>query len=238
MSHKKNSKRKQQIKKILETIKDQKFNANEAVKYVKQFPPTKFDQSLEIVVHLGIDTKQADQQIRGTALLPHGSGKKTIVAVIADGDDAKAAQKAGADIIGSQDLISEIQKGNINFDKLVTTPPMMKEGVSKLGRVLGPKGLMPNPKDGTVTNNIENVVEDIKKGRQVSFRAEKDGGVVHVGIGKASFSDEELVDNVVEVISTLQKMKPSAAKGVFFKSAFIKSTMSGSVELDVHQIAQ
>lgn len=235
MSHKKNNKKQQKIDKIVSGLSGKKLSVVEALELIRKHEKAKFNESVELAFCLGIDTKQADQQIRGTVILPAGTGKSTRVAVVAQGDFAKDAQKAGADIVGSDELLREIESGKTDFDKLLATPDMMKN-LGKLGRILGPKGLMPNPKDGTVTNNIFTAVENIKKGKQLSFRAEKDGGVVHMIIGKVKFSDAELTENLKEAFSTLQKMKPSATKGLYFKSVFIKTTMGPAFELDANLI--
>jgi large subunit ribosomal protein L1 len=235
MSTNKNSKRKQKIKELLVDSKGKKNPADKALKLIKSLPPAKFDQTIELAVKLGIDTKQADQQLRSTVTLPAGTGKKTRVAVIAQGDQAKAALEAGADKVGALEFIKEIEEGFLEFDKLLATPDMMKE-MGKLGRVLGPKGLMPNPKDGTVTNEIGTTVKSIKLGQQVSFRAEKEGSVVQIPIGKFSFSEEDLLSNLKAAIDTLQKAKPSGAKGIYFISAYVSSTMGGSVQIDPGKI--
>ncbi len=235
MSHKQNSKRSQTVKKCMEGLEINKLSIDSALENLRKIPSAKFDESIELAFHLGIDTKQADQQIRGTAILPAGTGKKIKVAVIAQGEFATQAKNAGADLVGDKDLLKDIESGKIEFDKLLATLDMMKD-VGKLGRILGPRGLMPNPKDGTVTNDIVNAVENIKKGRQINFRAEKEGGVVHLSVGKKSFSNDDLIKNIKEAFLTLQKMKPSSAKGVFFKSIYIKSTMSPAFELDASKI--
>jgi large subunit ribosomal protein L1 len=231
MSHKKNSKRQQQIQKLELDNKGKKLGPDKAIELIKSMPVTKFDQTVELSVKLGIDTKQADQQVRSNLNLPAGTGKKVRVAVIAQGDNAKAAKEAGADLVGAEELVKEIEKGIIEFDKLLASPDMMKE-MGKLGRVLGPKGLMPNPKDGTVTNEIGQAVKSIKLGQQVSFRAEKDGAIVQFAIGKLSFSEADLMSNLKAAIETLQRIKPSGAKGLYFQSAYVSSTMGGSVQID------
>lgn len=229
------SKRQQKIQEVLAPLKDQKLDLNEALEVIKKFPETKFEQAVEIAVQLGVDTTQAEQNLRGVVQLPNGSGKKTKIAVVADGDQATAARDAGADIVGDEDLLKDIQAGKLDFDKLLSTQARMKD-IGKLGRVLGPKGLMPNPKDGTVTNNMAEAVENIKKGKQVSFRTEKHGGVISFAVGRASFSNDELATNITEVINTLQKLKPATVKGTYFKSVNISTSMGGSVELDVNKI--
>lgn len=235
MSHKKMSKRQQKVQEIIAPVKEKKLEIQEAVNSLKNLPEVKFEQAVEISVHLGVDTAQAEQNLRGTIMLPNGSGKKVKVAVIADDEQAVAAREAGADIVGDDDLIKDIQSGNLDFDKLLSTQIRMKD-VGKLGRVLGPKGLMPNPKDGTVTNDMKTAVDNIKKGRQVGFRTEKHGGVINLAVGRLSFSTEELETNIKEVITTLQKLKPSTVKGLYFKSVHVSSTMGASLELDVNKI--
>ncbi|HEY9885758.1 MAG TPA: 50S ribosomal protein L1 [Vampirovibrionales bacterium] len=231
MSNTKNSKKNKQIAEILKDVQNKKVTAEQAIELLKSMPKAKFDESVEVAIKLGIDTKQADQQIRSSLKLPAGTGKKTIVAVVTQGDNAKAALEAGADKVGAEDLVKEIEKGIMDFDKLIASPDMMKD-LGKLGRVLGPKGLMPNPKDGTVTNNIGEAVKSIKLGQQVGIRAEKDGAVIHLPIGKVSFSNEDLLSNLKAVIDTLQKIKPASSKGVYFQSAFVTTTMGGSVQID------
>jgi len=233
MSHKKNSKRKQKIKELASEYQGKKIEIKKALELLKEAPATNFDQSVEIALQLGIDTKKADQQVRGTASLPSGSGKKIKVAVIAQGDSAKAAKQAGADIVGAEDLLEEISKGNLDFDKLVATSDMMKD-LGKLGRILGPKGLMPNPKDGTVVSpdKLAEAVEKVVKGVQVNFRAEKQGQVVHILAGKMSFSVEDLLTNIREILQTIHRCKPSSAKGTYFVSSFVKSTMGPAFEFD------
>ncbi len=231
MSHNKNSKKKQANLKLLQGTEGKKLTVDKALELLKSAQKATFDETVELSVKLGIDTKQADQQVRSTVNLPAGTGKKVTVAVIAQGDQAKAATEAGADKVGAQDFIKEIEAGQIDFDKLLATPDMMKE-MGKLGRILGPKGLMPNPKDGTVTANIFEAVRSIKLGQQVSFRAEKDGAVVQLPVGKASFSNADLEKNIREAVSTLQRIKPSGAKGVYFVSVYISTTMGPAIQLD------
>jgi large subunit ribosomal protein L1 len=236
MSHKKNSKRQQKIKEVIGENANKKVAADKAVELLKQMPSTKFDQTIELSIKLGIDTKQADQQVRSTVTLPAGTGKKTRVAVIAQGDNAKAAIEAGADKVGAQEFIKEIEDGFLEFDKLLASPDMMRE-MGKLGRVLGPKGLMPNPKDGTVTNDMGPTVKSIKLGQQVSFRAEKDGAIVQFPIGKLSFSNEDILANIKAGIDTIHKVKPSGAKGIYLISAYVSSTMGGAIQIDTAKIA-
>ena len=201
----------------------------EAVEMVKRNAQAKFDETVELTANLGIDPKKADQQVRGTVSLPHGTGKTVRVIVFAQGDLATLAEQAGADRVGAEDLAQEIQKGWLDFDVAIATPDMMRH-VGKLGRILGPRGLMPNPKTGTVTPNVEAAVQEFKAGK-IEYRADKEGGI-HVPVGKASFDVGSLVDNLRTVIDAMIKAKPSAAKGTYLKSLYISSTMSPSVRLD------
>ena len=209
------------------------FSIEEAVKLAKETSIVNFDASVDVAFRLGIDTRKNDQQIRGALVLPHGTGKTQRVLVFAKGDKAKEAEAAGADYVGEAELAQKINGGWFDFDVIVATPDMMGE-VGKLGRVLGPKGLMPNPKTGTVTMDIKKAVEEIKAGK-VEYRAEK-AGIVHVGIGKVSFSDEQLVDNFKAVHDILEKAKPSSSKGVYFKSVTVSSTMGPGITVDPNVI--
>ncbi|MDX1918883.1 MAG: 50S ribosomal protein L1 [Candidatus Caenarcaniphilales bacterium] len=231
MTQAKSSKRQKKYQEILDEYINKKVSVDLAIELLKKMPPAKFDQTVELAVKLGIDMKQADQQVRSTVTLPAGTGKKTRVAVVAQGDSAKEALEAGADKVGAQEFIKELEAGQIDFDKLLATPDMMKE-MGKLGRVLGPKGLMPNPKDGTVTAQIGSAVKSLKLGQLVSIRAEKEGSIVQLPIGKLSFKNEDLKANLKEAISTLQRIKPTAAKGVYFISAYVSSTMGPSIQID------
>ena len=207
----------------------------EAVALVKEIATANFDETVEAHFRLGIDTRQADQQLRGTVSLPNGSGKTVRVAVFAEGDAARAAEEAGADIVGSDDLVAEIQAGNINFDAAVATPDQMAK-VGRLGRVLGPKGLMPNPKTGTVTMDVTKAVNDIKAGK-IEYRLDKTN-IIHVPVGKASFTSEQLNDNFQSLMGAINKAKPSSLKGQYIKSAVLTSTMGPGVKLNVVKIAQ
>ncbi|MCK1976612.1 50S ribosomal protein L1 [Jeotgalicoccus huakuii] len=209
------------------------FSIEEAVKLAKETSIVNFDASVDVAFRLGIDTRKNDQQIRGALVLPHGTGKTQRVLVFAKGDKAKEAEAAGADYVGEAELAQKINGGWFDFDVIVATPDMMGE-VGKLGRVLGPKGLMPNPKTGTVTMDVTKAVEEIKAGK-VEYRAEK-AGIVHVGIGKVSFSDEQLVDNFKAVHDILEKAKPSSSKGVYFKSVTVSSTMGPGITVDPNVI--
>ena len=199
------------------------------MKLAKEISSAKFDETIEVHFRLGIDTRQADQQLRGTVSLPNGSGKTVRVAVFAEGDAARAAEEAGADIVGSDDLIADIQAGNINFDATVATPDQMAK-VGRLGRILGTRGLMPNPKLGTVTNDVAKAVKELKGGR-VEYRADR-YGIAHVILGKCSFEAEKLAENYGAVYDEILRMKPSAAKGKYVKSVTITSTMGPGIKVD------
>ncbi|MBL8707832.1 MAG: 50S ribosomal protein L1 [Rhodospirillaceae bacterium] len=206
------------------------YSVEEAVKELKARAKTKFDESIEIAMNLGIDPKHADQNVRGVVSLPHGTGKTVRVAVFAKGDKAEAAKKAGADVVGADDLAEQVQAGKMDFDRVIATPDMMVT-VGKLGKVLGPRGLMPNPKLGTVTNDVAEAVK-AAKGGQVEFRAEK-AGIVHAGVGKVSFSETNLVENVKAFVSAINKAKPAGAKGTYIKKVSLASTMGPGMKLDV-----
>jgi large subunit ribosomal protein L1 len=210
--------------------RDQIYSVDDAVKLVKDNAKAKFDESVEIAMNLNIDPRHADQQVRGVVQLPNGTGKSVRVAVFAKGDKAEEAQAAGADIVGADDLAEQVQSGNIDFDRCVATPDMMAV-VGKLGKILGPRGLMPNPKLGTVTPNVTEAVK-AAKGGQVEFRAEK-AGIVHAGVGKASFSEQALAENVRAFVDAIVKAKPSGAKGTFINKVAISSTMGPGVRLDM-----
>lgn len=211
---------------------NKKYSVEEAAKMVKETAKAKFDETIDIHIRLGVDPKQSDQQVRGTVVLPQGTGKTKKVAVIAKGEKLKEAQTAGADASGDNDLIEKIQKGWMDFDVLVATPDAMKD-VSKLGKQLGPKGLMPNPKSGTVTFDIARAVKELKGGR-VEYKVDE-YGIVHLGIGKASFSAEKIAENVRAILSALVKAKPAASKGVYLKSISVSSTMGPGVKIDASQ---
>ena len=202
----------------------------EAVGLVKANAKAKFDETVELSLNLGVDPRHADQMVRGTVNLPHGTGKTLRVAVFAKGDKVEEARAAGADIVGADDLAEKIQGGQIDFDRCIATPDMMPL-VGRLGRILGPRGLMPNPKLGTVTPNVREAVE-AAKGGQVQFRVEK-AGIVHAGVGKASFTEAHLAANVKAFVDAINRAKPSGAKGTFFKRAHLSSTMGPGVKLDV-----
>ena len=201
-----------------------------AVEQVKKCANAKFDETVELHVRLGVDPKQADQQVRGTVGLPHGLGKSKKIAVVVRGDKQKEATAAGADMVGAEDLIEQIAKGMTDFDILVATPDMMKD-LSKLGKVLGPKGLMPNPKSGTVTMDITKTVKELKAGR-VEYKVD-DYGIIHVPVGKASFPAANIAGNAKTVLDAILKAKPAASKGVYFVSVTMASTMGPGIKLEV-----
>ena len=201
----------------------------EAVKLVKELAPAKFDETVEAHFRLGIDTRKADQNIRGSISLPHGTGKTVRVAVFADGAKADEAREAGADIVGSDELIADIQKGEINFDAAIATPNMMAK-VGRIGKILGPRGLMPNPKLGTVTMDVAKMVGELKAGR-VEYRADR-YGICHVPLGKCSFDDQKLVENYAALYTEILRVKPSSAKGRYVKSITLTSTMGPGVKVD------
>lgn len=209
--------------------KDKLYAPIDALTLVKDIHPANFDETVEAHFRLGIDTRQADQQLRGTVSLPNGSGKTVRVAVFAEGEAARAAEEAGADIVGSDDLIADIQAGNINFDATVATPDQMAK-VGRLGRILGTRGLMPNPKLGTVTNDVAKAIKELKGGR-VEYRADR-YGIAHVVIGKVSFTPEQLAENYGAVYDEIIRMKPAAAKGKYVKSITVTSSMGPGVPVD------
>lgn len=209
------------------------YALNEAIETVRNLKSAKFDETVEIALKLNVDPRHADQMVRGSVVLPAGTGKKVRVAVIAKDAKADEAKNAGADIVGSDDLIEEIQKGNMNFDVLIATPNLMGL-VGKVGRILGPKGLMPNPKTGTVTMDVAQAVNNAKSG-QVNFRVDKQGNI-HTGLGKVSFSKEQLWDNISTFIKAINKHKPAAAKGRYIKRAALSLTMSPSVKLETQEL--
>ncbi len=208
------------------------YPLEEAAALVKKCATAKFDETVELHVKLGVDPKQSDQQVRGTVNLPHGVGKTKKVAVVTKGEKQKDATGAGADIVGGDDLVDRISKGFLDFDILVATPDLMKD-LSKLGKILGPRGLMPNPKSGTVTMDIAKTVKELKAGR-VEYKVD-DYGIIHVPVGKASFDPKKLADNARTVLEALLKAKPSASKGVYMQSVTLSSTMGPGVKLDPSQ---
>jgi len=212
-----------------EIDRDRLYSPLEAVRLAKKLSTAKFDETVEVHIRLGVDPRQANQQVRGTVVLPHGTGKKVRVAVFAQGEKAKEAQEAGADIVGADDLIEKVQKGELDFDAAIATPDMMGK-VGKVGKILGPRGLMPNPKAGTVTFDVGKAVKDIKAGK-VEYRVDK-YGIVHLVIGKVSFDEKALVENYATLIDELIRAKPAAAKGRYLKSIALTTTMGLSIKVD------
>ncbi len=209
--------------------KNQAYSLNEAVKIVKENATAKFDETIDVAINLGVDPKYADQMVRGVCSLPHGTGKTIRVAVLAQGEKADEAKAAGADIVGAENLIDSILSGKIDFDRCIATPDMM--GLAgRVARVLGPKGLMPNPKLGTVTTDVANAVKKAKAG-EVQYRVEKNG-IVHAGIGKASFSAEQILENAKTFIDAISKAKPASVKGTYMKKVSLSSTMGVGVRVD------
>ncbi|MCE3038783.1 50S ribosomal protein L1 [Helicobacter anatolicus] len=211
----------------------QLYSLENGVKTVKSLASAKFDETVEVSLKLGVDPRHADQMIRGAVVLPHGTGKKVRVAVFAKGLKADEAKNAGADVVGDDDLVEEIKNGNINFDMVIATPDMMAL-VGKVGRILGPKGLMPNPKTGTVTMEVGKAVENAKGG-QVNFRVDKKGNI-HAPLGKVSFAEDKIKENLVEFIKTINKLKPASAKGKYIRGAALSLTMSPSVKLEAQEL--
>ncbi len=222
-----NSKKRKQIKE--EIIEKTIHKLEEALAISKKFASKKFDESLDISIILGIDAKKSDQQIRGVTSLPKMPKKNIRIAVFADGDDVDKAKTAGAEIVGSDDLIDKIKKGEVNFDKCISTPKMMVK-VSSLGQILGPKGLMPNPKLGTVTNDVVDAIKNVKLG-QVEYKTDK-AGIIHASVGKISFSADELKKNIEFLLQEIKKKKPETSKGIFIKKFFINSTMGPGLQVD------
>ena len=214
--------------------RDRLYGVDEAISIVKKNATAKFDETVEIALNLGVDPRHADQMVRGVVSLPKGTGKEVRVAVFAKGDKAEEAKKAGADVVGAEDLMETIQGGTIDFDRVIATPDMMGI-VGRLGKVLGPKGLMPNPKLGTVTPNVADAVQAAKSG-QVEFRVEK-AGIVHAGIGKASFPEADLKANFEAFVDAIVKAKPSGAKGKFVQKLSVSSTMGPGVKIDLAEVA-
>lgn len=212
----------------------QYYSVEEAIKLAKETSVANFDASVEVAFRLGIDTRKNDQQIRGAVVLPHGTGKSQRVLVFAKGDKITEAEEAGADYVGEADYVQKIQQGWFDFDVVVATPDMMGE-VGKLGRVLGPKGLMPNPKAGTVTMDVANAIKEIKAGK-IEYRLDK-SNIIHVPVGKASFTEEQLADNFQTLIDAIVKAKPAAAKGQYFRNVTITSTMGPGVKIDTTKFA-
>lgn len=212
---------------------DKLYSLNEAMALVKEVNTAKFDASVDLHLRLGVDPKKADQAIRGTVTLPHGTGKSKKVLVLCPADKEQEATDAGADYVGLDEYVQKIQQGWTDVDVIIATPDVMAT-VGKIGRILGPRGLMPNPKTGTVTPNVKAAVEDVKKGK-ISFRVDK-YGIIHSSVGRVSFSADKLADNANELISTLVKMKPSTVKGTYMKSLSVASTMSPGIKVDLKDV--
>ena len=210
------------------------YALEDAVKMIKERAVAKFDESIEIAMNLGVDPRHADQNVRDVVVLPNGTGRSVRVAVFAKGDKAEEAQGAGADLVGADDLAEKVTSGQIEFERCIATPDMMPV-VGKLGKILGPRGLMPNPKLGTVTNDVAEAVQ-AAKGGQVQFRAEK-AGILHAGVGKASFSEAALLENVKAFVDAVSRAKPSGAKGTYIKKVSLSSTMGPSVKVDVASLS-
>ena len=213
--------------------RDALYGLEDAVKMVKTNATAKFDETVEIAVKLNVDPRHADQMVRGVVSLPKGTGKTLRVAVFAKDKAAEAAKEAGADIVGAEDLMEQVQKGEIDFDRCIATPDMMGV-VGRLGKILGPKGLMPNPKLGTVTPNVAEAIQ-AAKGGQIEFRVEK-AGIIHAGVGKASFSEADLAENVKALVDALAKAKPSGAKGKYFERIALSSTMGPGVKVELGSV--
>lgn len=212
-----------------------RHSITDAVKLLKQHASSKFDETVELAINLGVDPRHADQMVRGMVNLPHGTGKSVRVAVFAKDAKADEAKAAGADIVGADDLAEQVQGGEINFDRCIATPDMMSV-VGRLGKILGPRGMMPNPKLGTVTADVTEAVKSAKGG-QVEFRVEK-AGIVHAGVGKASFAEDALIENVEAFVAAINRAKPSGAKGIFLKRATLSSTMGAGIKLEPEALTQ
>lgn len=223
------------LAKAKETIdREASYGLSDAVKMIKDNAKAKFDETIEVSINLGVDPRHADQMVRGVVALPNGSGKSLTVAVFAKGDKAKEAEAAGADLVGAEDLAERVSKGDISFDRCIATPDMMAV-VGRLGKILGPRGLMPNPKLGTVTPDVSGAVKAAKAG-QIEFRVEK-AGIIHAGIGKASFSEQALAENIKAFVGAITKAKPSGVKGTYLKRVSLSSTMGPGLRLDVTDLA-
>ncbi|CAI8034089.1 50S ribosomal protein L1 [Geodia barretti] len=214
----------------------QLYTIDEAVSLVKKTGSAKFDETVDLASRLGIDARQADQNIRGIVALPHGTGKSVRVVVFAQGDLARQAEEAGADFVGTDDLVDKIVDGWLDFDATIATPDLMRNIMPKLGRVLGPRGLMPNAKAGTVTTDVAETIRDIKAG-QIEYRAERSSGIVHVPIGKVSFEEESIKQNLNVVMSALVAARPSVVKGRYIRSVAISATMGAGIRIDPQQFA-
>ena len=223
------------MKKVREGLnRSATYQLAEAVKLIKERGLAKFDETVEVAVNLGVDPRHADQMVRGVCMLPHGSGRTVRVAVFAKGDKAEEAKKAGADIVGAEDLVEAVQKGEINFDRAIAAPDMMPL-VGRLGKILGPRGLMPNPKVGTVTQDVAAAVS-AAKGGAIEFKVEK-AGIVHAGVGKVSFAEDAIADNVRALVDAVIKAKPTGAKGTYLKQVALSSTMGPGVRVELASVS-
>ncbi|NOZ64682.1 MAG: 50S ribosomal protein L1 [Caldiserica bacterium] len=229
----KRSKRYVRLSELVE--KDKAYSPQEAVDLVKKMGEAKFDETVEVSIKLGVDPKRSDQQVRGSASLPHGVGKKIRVLALAEGEKAQEAKEAGADIVGGKELVEKIAGGWLDFDSVVAVPSMMRE-LGKVGKILGPRGLMPSPKTGTVTENLSAVIKEIKAGR-VEFKLDK-GGNLHFSIGKVSFPEKNLLENLVSAIRAILKLKPPSLKGSFIQRVFIATTMGPSVRVNTKELIE
>ena len=212
---------------------NKEYDIEEAIALVKENTVAKFDETVDMAINLGVDAKKSDQMVRGTVVLPHGTGKSVRVLVFAKGEKEKEAKDAGADYVGAEDLVEKIQKGWLDFDKAAATPDLMGL-VGKLGKILGPRGLMPNPKLGTVTFDVGKAVKEIKAGK-VEYKVEK-AGIVHVPVGKASFGKEKLLENTMSILKSVTKAKPATSKGKYIKKITISSTMGPGVKVDIAKL--
>jgi large subunit ribosomal protein L1 len=210
------------------------YELSEAVKLIKERATAKFDETVEVAVNLGVDPRHADQMVRGVCMLPHGSGRTVRVAVFAKGDKAEEAKTAGADIVGAEDLVEAVQKGEINFDRAIASPDMMPL-VGRLGKILGPRGLMPNPKVGTVTQDVASAVT-AAKGGAIEFKVEK-AGIVHAGVGKVSFAEDKIADNVKALVDAVVKAKPAGSKGTYLKQVALSSTMGPGLKVELGSVS-
>jgi large subunit ribosomal protein L1 len=220
------SKRHKENKQVADS--EARYELSEAILMLQDSKKAKFDESIDLAINLGIDPKQSDENVRGSAVLPNGTGKSLTIAVFAEGDEAEEAKQAGADLVGMEELADDVKKGNIGFEMVIATPSSMKL-VGQLGQILGPRGLMPNPKDGTVTKNIKDAVTNAKKG-QAMYRTDK-GGIIHCSIGKVGFKIEQIEENYNVLIEEIRKSRPSSAKGVFIKRVTMSSTMGPGIKI-------
>lgn len=227
------SKRFREIAKLYEVGKS--YTLQEAVEIIKKCPPTKFDQSLELSLKTGVEVQKSDQQVRGTVTLPNGTGKKVILVVFARGEKIKEALDAGADFAGNEELLEQIKSGWMDFTAVISTPDMMRE-VGKLGKVLGPRGLMPTPKAGTVTTDVAKAVQEVKAGK-IEFKTDKHG-VINSPVGKISFSKEKLLENLSALLSVIARSRPATAKGVFLQSLALSSTMGPGLKIDLRSVSE